>query len=221
MGAREKQVIKILQRLYPKPRPSLHFKNPFESLVATVLSAQCTDERVNKVTPALFKAAPTPQKLLALGEKKLISFVKSTGFYRAKSKNIIGACRMLVEKYRGRVPNTREELQRLPGVGRKTASVILAQAFGIPAFPVDRHVLRVANRLGLIRTENADKASEELEKNIPEKLWIPLHMQLVAHGRKICRPNPKCGVCKLLKLCPEGRKRIKTENVRRVMGQYL
>lgn len=209
MEARVKKAIKILQRLYPNPRPSLRFRNPFESLISTILSAQCTDERVNKVTPALFRAASTPQKLLALGEKKLSAYIKSTGFYRTKSKSLIGTCRMLVKKYRGRVPNSREELQCLPGVGRKTASVVMAQAFGIPVFPVDRHVLRVSNRLGLAHFNNADKTSEELERTVPQKYWIPLHMQLIAHGRKICRPNPKCGVCQLLKQCPEGHRRMK------------
>lgn len=204
-----KKIIAGLQKLYPNPKPSLHFQNPFELLVATILAAQCTDERVNLVTPALFRAAGTPQSILKLGEKKVMVYVKSTGFYRAKTKSLIGASRALVEKFNGKMPDSLEQLQTLPGVGRKTASVVLAQAFGIPAFPVDRHVFRVANRLSLAHAKTADDTTDQLEKTIPKNIWISFHMQLVAHGRKICRPNPKCDACMLLPICPEGRNRKK------------
>lgn len=204
-----KKIIAGLQKLYPNPKPSLHFKSPFELLVATILAAQCTDERVNLVTPALFSAAGTPQSMLKLGEKKVMAYVKSTGFYRAKTKSLIGASRALVEKFNGKVPDSLEQLQTLPGVGRKTASVVLAQAFGVPAFPVDRHVLRVANRLALAHAKTADDTTDQLEKTLPKNIWIPFHMQLVAHGRKICRPNPKCDACMLLPICPEGQNRKK------------
>lgn len=123
---------------------------------------------------------------------------------------------MIVEKFGGKVPTNLEELQKLPGVGRKTASVVLAQAFGIPAFPVDRHIFRVANRLALVRANDADKTAEQLEKNLPKKYWIPMHIQLVSHGRKICRPNPKCSACALLPYCPEGKKRIHSGNYQKI-----
>lgn len=210
MDARIQKIIRILNKLYPNPKPFLHFRTPFESLVATILSAQCTDERVNKVTPALFRVANTAERLLRLGERKLIHYIRSTGFYRAKAKSLLGASKMIVEQFGGRVPNSLEELQKLPGVGRKTASVVLAQAFRIPAFPVDRHVFRVANRLALAHAKDADRTAEQLEKNLPRRYWIPVHIQLVSHGRKICRPNPKCGICRLLQYCPEGKIRMKT-----------
>lgn len=210
MDQQIKKIIHVLNKLYPNPKPFLHFRTPFELLVATILSAQCTDVRVNMVTPALFRAAGTPEKILRLGEKKLISYIRSTGFYRAKTKSLLGASKMIIEKFCGKVPKTPEALQKLPGVGRKTASVVLAQAFGIPAFPVDRHIFRVANRLALARAKNPDKTAEQLEKNLPKKYWIPMHIQLVSHGRKICRPNPKCGICRLIQYCPEGKIRMKT-----------
>lgn len=213
MDTRIQKIIQALNKLYPNPKPFLRFRTPFELLVATILSAQCTDVRVNMVTPALFRAAATPEKILRLGEKKLIPYIRSTGFYRAKTKSLLGASKMIVEKFGGKVPENLEDLQKLRGVGRKTASVVLAQAFGIPAFPVDRHIFRVANRLALAHTNNADHTAEQLEKNLPKKYWIPVHIQLVSHGRKICRPNPKCGECALLLYCPEGKQRIKS-------GQY-
>lgn len=216
MENRLQKIINVLNKLYPDPKPSLQFKTPFESLVATILSAQCTDARVNIVTRRLFRVANTPEKILKLGEKRLEIFVRPTGFYRVKTKNLIAASKMIVERFGGRVPNNLEDLQTLPGVGRKTASVVLAQAFGIPAFPVDRHIFRVANRLELACVSVGDKHAKTpeetdlaLRKNIPEKFWIPLHLQLIYHGRLICRPKPKCKECGLLKWCPEGQK-IKT-----------
>ena len=220
---RVKKIIAALNKLYPDPKPALKFETPFESLVATILSAQCTDARVNIVTRQLFRVANTPEGILKLGEKRLEIFVRSTGFFRAKTKSLNGAAKMIIEKFGGRVPENLEDLQSLPGVGRKTASVVLAQAFGIPAFPVDRHVFRVANRLelafvegakggaknGIKRAKTPEKTDFALRKNIPEKFWIPLHLQLVYHGRLICRPKPKCHECALLKWCPEGQKRIK------------
>lgn len=216
MDSRIQKIIKILAKTYHKPKPSLNFKTPFELLVATVLSAQCTDERVNKVTPALFAAANTPEKLLRLGARKLENLVRPTGFYKAKTKSLLGAAAVLVKKFNGKVPANLEDLQKLPGVGRKTASVILAQAFKIPAFPVDRHVFRVANRLALAGApqKTPEKTDLALRKNIPEKYWIALHMQLVYHGRQICRPKPNCGACPLLKHCSYGKIHIFTEEER-------
>lgn len=202
-------IIGALNKLYPSPKPFLNFRTPFESLVATILSAQCTDERVNIVTKELFRVANTSEKILKLGEKKLMKYVKSTGFYRAKTRNILGSAKTIVEKYNGNVPVSLEELQKLPGIGRKTASVVLAQAFHIPTFPVDRHVFRVANRLGLAHAKNPDETDMQLRKAIPQKYWIPVHLQLVSHGRQICRPKPKCNLCPILLYCPEGQRRKK------------
>lgn len=209
MQKRIVQIVDILQKLYPDPKPFLNFRSPFESVVATILSAQCTDARVNLVTPALFKVAHTPHKMLALGQEKLISYIKSTGFFNAKSKSLLGMCEALIKNHQGKVPNSFEELQKLPGVGRKTASVVLSQAFGVPAFPVDRHVFRVANRLHLARAKTPEKTDLQLRKNIPQELWIPLHLQLIMHGRQICRPRPKCEVCPMLTYCPEGKQIMK------------
>lgn len=213
MNASEKErrikVIAGLRKLYPNPKAPLHFTTPFELLIATILSAQCTDERVNKVTPALFKVANTPEKIVKLGEKKLIEYIRSTGFYNSKAKSIMGAARAILEKFGGRMPDTLEKLQQLPGVGRKTASVVLIHAFGIPAFPVDRHVLRVANRLGLANAKTPDKTDLQLRENIPQKYWIQMHLALVFHGRSFCRPKPKCEKCPLLPNCPEGQRRMK------------
>lgn len=212
MNSRSKKIVDILDRIYPDPRPSLNFSTPFESLAATILSAQCTDARVNIVTKLLFRVANTPEKLLGLGEKKLSSMVRPTGFYKAKTKSLIGASKKIIDDFGGRVPNRLEDLQKLPGVGRKTASVVLAQAFKIPAFPVDRHIFRVANRLALAKAKTPDETDKQLRKNIPEKYWIRLHLQLIYHGREICRPNPKCPTCPLLPHCPDGKVRMKTGN---------
>lgn len=217
MDARIKKIIAALDKLYPNPKPSLNFKNPFELLVATILAAQCTDLRVNKVTPALFKIAPVPEKMIKLNAEALQRHIKSTGFYRAKTKNLLLMSRALVKKFHGRVPLTLEELQQLPGVGRKTASVVLSQAFHIPAFPVDRHVMRVANRLGIARAKTPDKTDIQVRHAIPERYWIKLHMQLVSHGRAVCRPNPKCAGCALLPYCPEGKKRIRSGDYFRML----
>lgn len=215
MNKRFKKIIAILEKSYPNQRSFLHFKTPFESLIATILSAQCSDARVNIVTKKLFPIANTPEKILKLGEKKLIFFIKSTGFYRAKAQNIIGAAKTLLKKYKGRVPASLEALQTLPGVGRKTASVVLCQAFGIPAFPVDRHVFRVANRLSIARAKTPEKTDQQLRKNIPQKYWIPLHLQLISHGRTLCRPKPLCGRCPLLPYCSEGKQRHRTGNYKK------
>lgn len=202
---RQAKIIDVLRKLFPHPKAPLHFTTPFELLIATILSAQCTDERVNKVTPALFKTANTPEKIVKLGEKKLIEYIRSTGFYNSKSKSILGAARVIIEKFNGRVPDTLEKLQELSGIGRKTASVVLIHAFGIPAFPVDRHVLRVANRLALAKAKTPDETDLQLRENIPKKYWIQMHLALVFHGRSFCRPKPKCTQCPLLKYCSTGK----------------
>lgn len=207
MEVRIKKIMSTIQRMYPHPAPSLVFTTPFECLVATILSAQCTDARVNIVTKELFPVANTPEKVLALGEKGLMRYVRSTGFYRAKARHILGTCKKLIEDFGSKVPASLERLQLLPGVGRKTASVVLSQAFHIPAFPVDRHVLRVANRLGLAHAKTPDNTDLQLRKIIPKKWWIPFHIQLIYLGRQLCKPKPMCAICPLLPQCPEGKKR--------------
>lgn len=209
--ANVKSILRILNKTYPKPKPFLQFRSPYESLIATILSAQCTDKQVNIVTKKLFLAANTPQKILALGKKKLISFIRSTGFYKSKSKYILSASKKIIKNFGGEVPRTLEDLQKLPGVGRKTASVVLCQAWDIPAFPVDRHVLRVSNRLGLAHADSAEKTDLHLRKNIPKKLWIPTHLQLIMHGRAICRPTPRCKICPLFDYCPYGQSLYRKE----------
>lgn len=209
MDKRIESIIEALNKLFPNPKPALNFTTPFESLVATILSAQCTDVRVNIVTKTLFKVANTPKEIVELGEKKLEEYIRSTGFFRAKAKNIVAAAKKLLADYGGKIPQSLEEMQRLPGVGRKTAGVVLAQAFKIPAFPVDRHIFRVAHRLALSTAKTPDKTDEKLRQNIPEKFWIRMHLQLVFLGRQICRPKPKCEICPLLKFCPEGQRTTK------------
>ncbi len=198
------KILRILAKQWPEPIPPLNFSNPFESLIATMLSAQCTDVCVNKVTPDLFTAAQNPLKMYALGRKKLISYIRSTGFFNAKSKNILATCKSLIDDFDGEVPNDFEELQKLTGVGRKTASVVMCQAFHVPAFPVDRHVMRVSHRLGLSKAKTADKTDIDLRKKIPKKNWIDAHLQLVFLGRSWCRPKPKCAECPLRSVCPTG-----------------
>lgn len=195
-------ILKKLRVLYPGAECALHHKNNFELLVATILSAQCTDKRVNMITPALFKAAPNPEKMLALGQGKLQEAIRSCGFYQAKAKNILGACRGLLENHGGKVPKDLKALIALPGVGRKTAGVVLANAFGVPALPVDTHVFRVAQRLGLAKAKTPDQLEAKLTQVIPQKDWIDAHHLLIHHGRNLCRArNPLCGPCPLKTSC--------------------
>jgi endonuclease-3 len=195
-------ILKKLRVLYPDAQCALDHKNPFELLVATILSAQCTDKRVNMITPALFKTAPTPEQMLKMGQARLQEAIRSCGFYQAKAKNILGACRGLLEKHGGKVPQDLEALTELPGVGRKTAGVILANAFGVPALPVDTHVFRVAQRLGLAQAKTPDQLEKKLMEAIPKKDWIDTHHLLIFHGRNLCRArNPLCEPCPLKISC--------------------
>lgn len=201
-AAQIKTVIEILNREFPNPKPPLNFKSPFELLVAVVLSAQCTDERVNRVTPNLFPKYNTPKKLLTLGFTKLRAIIHSCGYHNQKAKSLLACCQKLIREHDGKVPDTLETLMALPGIGRKSASVILAQAYGIPAFPVDTHVFRVANRLSLVQEKTPDKTALALEQRIPRSSWIPLHLQLIFHGRKTCKaPKPRCWECPLREVC--------------------
>jgi endonuclease-3 len=194
-----------LKKHYPDAHCALNFTTPFELLVATVLSAQCTDERVNKVTPDLFKKFGTPKAMSRASVEDLEELIKSTGFYKNKAKSLKALSETLVEKHGGDVPKTMEELYDLPGVGRKTANVVLGNAFGISSgVVVDTHVTRLSNRFGWVRETDAVKIEAKLNKMCPEKDWIMLSHYLIAHGRTICvARSPKCPSCFLNDACPK------------------
>ena len=205
------KVEKALREMYPHAGPELNFTNPYETLVATVLSAQCTDKRVNLVTPAVFRDFPDPGAMAACTPEKLYPYVKSCGL-AGKAKNIVNACRIICEKFGGEVPHTMEELTSLPGVGRKTASVVLMCAFGIPALPVDTHVFRVSNRLGIVNAKTAEETEKQLRALYPEELWRDLHHQLIFHGRRVCHARgPECGACALKTECDEYQKNMQKD----------
>ncbi len=197
-----KEVINILLKLYPTAKTELNYSNPFELLIATILSAQTTDVQVNKITEKLFKEYKTPEDFLKLSEEELAEKIRSSGFYRNKSKNILATCRILVEKYQGQVPTSREELMELPGVGRKTANVVISNAFGKPAIAVDTHVFRVSNRIGLANSDNVMNTEKELMNNIDKDMWSKAHHLLIFHGRRICKARrPLCEKCPLTDYC--------------------
>lgn len=204
---RVKAILSILEELYPDARCSLNFQTPLELLVATVLSAQCTDERVNQVTPDLFKKYPTAQAYAEAGLEELENDIRSTGFYRNKAKNIQAACRILAERFAGGIPADLEVLVQLPGIGRKTANVILGNAFGIQGIVVDTHVGRVAQRLGLSGNKDPDKIEQDLMAIIPHERWIKFSHQLIQHGRSLCQARkPKTDVCPLRPHCHHAEK---------------
>ncbi len=193
-----------LADLYPTADCSLRFANPFELLIATILSAQCTDKRVNLVTPGLFQKWPTPAKLAAARRDQIEQAVQTTGFFRAKAKNIQGCCQGLVERFGGEVPRTLDELVTLPGVGRKTANVVLGSGFGqAEGIVVDTHVGRLSRRLGLTRSTDAVRAERDLVRVVPRDHWIVLSHRLIEHGRGPCTARrPRCEGCGLADLCP-------------------
>ncbi|WP_392486119.1 endonuclease III [Haloimpatiens sp. FM7315] len=196
------KVLDILSRTYNGAKCALNFKSPYQLLISTILSAQCTDERVNKVTEELYKNYDTPKKMAILSEEELGEKIKSCGLYKNKSKNILKATKDIIDKFHGEVPSTMEELITLKGVGRKTANVVLSNAFGIPAIAVDTHVFRVSNRIGIAKGSNVDVVEKELMKNIPKEMWSDSHHYLIWHGRKICKArNPKCEECPINFLC--------------------
>jgi len=200
--ANAKKIVNILLKKYPSPNVALNFKNPLDLLVATILSAQCTDARVNMVTPGLFKKYKTAADFAQADLKELEKEIKSTGFYRNKAKSIKNCCKMLSEKYGSVVPSTLDELVKLPGVGRKTANVILGAAFGKQAIAVDTHVLRVSNRLGLAHSKNPDKVEAELNEQVEQGKWTKFNHALILHGRETCvARSPKCGSCVLYEEC--------------------
>lgn len=203
------EILKELEKLYPDAKPALHFRSPYELLVAVVLSAQCTDERVNKVTKVLFEHYDTPEKMLALSQEELEKYIFSCGFYRNKAKHILSASRDILEKFGGQVPETLEKLQTLAGVGRKTANVVYAVAFGGDAIAVDTHVFRVSNRLGLASGNTPQKVEEGLQKAIPKEQWSIAHHYLIWHGRRVCHSQkPDCAGCTLKEFCADYKNRV-------------
>jgi len=206
---RRRKILEVLAKTYPDAKCELNFSTPFELLVATILSAQSTDKRVNMVTERLFAKYNTPEAFAVLPYETLEEEIKEIGLYRNKAKNIIEMSRRLLEEHDGQVPRDREVLEKLPGVGRKTANVVISNAFDIPAIAVDTHVFRVAGRLGLVRDARTPLETEkQLMRNIPREQWSKAHHWLIHHGRRVCHArNPRCGECPLLCLCPEGEKR--------------
>lgn len=196
------KIIDIFNELYPDPKTELNFETPFQLLVATILSAQTTDRQVNRITERLFQDYPTPADAAQLTPEQLEEYIKSCGLYHNKAKNIVETSRMLVQNHNSLVPDNFEDLIRLPGVGRKTANVVLANAFGKEAIAVDTHVFRVANRLGLANADTPDKTENDLKKVIPSNLWNKAHHWLILHGRSTCRAvSPKCSECSLKEYC--------------------
>lgn len=197
-----KLIIEKLNISYPGAASGLVFDNPYQLFVATVLSAQTTDGQVNRITEKLFAVIPTVQHLAAMDPEDLKPYIKNCGLYHNKSKHLIAAAKIIVENYQGAIPDSIEELLKLPGVGRKTANVIVSNAYGIPALAVDTHVFRVSNRLGLANSRNLEIVEEQLKTLIPSFKWIDAHHQLIAHGRNLCTArNPKCRHCFLSDLC--------------------
>jgi endonuclease-3 len=203
-AARAPEILTRLRAAYPDARCALDYRNAFELLCATILSAQCTDARVNLVTPALFGAYPTPETLARARQEEVEEIIKSTGFFRNKAKSLIGMAQALVADHRGEVPRTMEELRLLPGVGRKTANVILGNAYGInDGITVDTHVARLSERLGLTRHDDPAKIEQDLMPLFPRDQWGLLSHLLIFHGRQICiARRPRCGECVLSDLCP-------------------
>lgn len=197
-----KEVLRVLEERYKGAKCALDHTSPYELLVATILSAQCTDVRVNQVTAELFEKYNTPEAMTSLSEEELGEKIKSCGFYKNKSKNILETSRRLLLEYKGQVPHTMEELISLPGVGRKTANVVLSNAFGVPAIAVDTHVFRVSNRLGLAKGKTPEEVEENLMKNLPKSKWSDTHHYLIYHGRQICKARkPQCEECPLAPYC--------------------
>ncbi|MCE5194650.1 MAG: endonuclease III [Nitrospiraceae bacterium] len=197
-----REITSLLLKKYPDPQIALKFSSPLELLVATILSAQCTDVRVNEVTKTLFKKYKTAEDYAKADLKIFEQEIKSTGFFRNKAKMIIGCCRMLLEKFKGAVPSEIEELTQLPGVGRKTANVVLGGAFGKQSIAVDTHVLRVSNRLGIADSNNPDRVEQELMASIPKNKWTKFNHALILHGRETCKARkPSCSICILYNEC--------------------
>jgi endonuclease-3 len=200
--AERREFFRRLQEINPHPRSDLEYASPFELLVAVILSAQATDKSVNIATRRLFSVARTPEAILALGEERLIPYIRTIGLFRTKARNVIAMCRMLIEQYSGQVPHSREALQTLPGVGRKTASVVLNVAFGQPTMAVDTHVFRISNRMGLAPGKDVAAVEEKLLRVVPREFGMHAHHWLILHGRYTCvARTPKCGKCAVYDIC--------------------
>jgi endonuclease-3 len=196
-----RRIIETLAEQHPNADTELHYRTPFELLVATILSAQSTDQRVNMVTPALFRKYPDARALAAGDQQELEQAILSTGFFRQKAKALIGMATALVELHGGEVPASMEQLTELPGVGRKTANVVLGHALGVPGLPVDRHVLRVSNRIGIADGDDPEVVETQLCAALPDRLWTLASDVLILHGRRICRPKPLCDQCSVRSDC--------------------
>lgn len=196
------EFFKRLSDIDPEPQGELYHTNPFTLLVAVVLSAQATDKGVNKATPALFKAADTPEKMVKLGEDKIRDYIKTIGLFNNKAKNVYKLSQILIDEHNSEVPPCRDALVKLPGVGRKTANVVLNMAFGMPTIAVDTHIFRVGNRTGMAPGKNVDEVEKKLEKRVPEDFKLHAHHWLILHGRYICKARkPDCSKCPVIDLC--------------------
>ncbi len=202
------RVMDILEATYPFAKAELDFTNPLELLVATILSAQCTDVRVNKTTPTLFQKYKTAKEYAEANLDELMEMIRPCGFYCTKANHLIGAGRVMVESFHGEVPRTMEEIMTLPGVGRKTANVVLSNAYGVPGIAVDTHVFRVSNRIGLCDTDTPEKTEAALQKILPKDRWSKSHHLLIFHGRRCCAARkPKCTICPVSEYCLTWRKK--------------
>lgn len=200
---RARRIGRRLAQMYPDAQCELDYRNPYELLVATILSAQCTDVRVNMVTPALFKAYPDPVAMAAADRTELEELIRSTGFFRAKANSLLGMASRVVDEYGGEIPDTLEELVTLPGAGRKTANVVLGNAFGVPGITVDTHIGRLSRRFGWTTETDPVKAEHEIGALFPPKDWVMLCHRMIFHGRRVCMARkPACGACGLADLCP-------------------
>lgn len=199
---RKMQILEALAQLYPDAKPELDFNGAYQTLIAVILSAQCTDVKVNKVTPALFERYPDASAMAQAEPEEIEPYIRSCGIYRNKAKNIVATSRAIVESYGGEVPGDFKALQTLPGVGRKTANVVMACAFGADAIAVDTHVFRVSNRLGLVKADNVLDTELQLQAVIPKDKWSTAHHWLIFHGRRVCDARkPACDTCTLHALC--------------------
>ena len=223
MTAQERvaQLVKAWPKVYPGAHCELDFHNPLQLLVATILSAQCTDKRVNMVTPALFKKYRTAKDYVSAPKSELENAIKSTGFFRSKTKSIQGATSTIVERFGGKVPDSMDELRQLPGVGRKTANVVLGNAFGKnEGIVVDTHVIRLSQRLGLTKHKDAEKIERDLMKLVPRKHWTDWSHWLIWHGRRRCYARkPDCGQCEVFHLCPSGKTFLRTGQAKRANSE--
>ncbi len=199
-----KELVERIKKLYPEPTVELNFSNPFELLVALILSARCTDKRTNIITKELFKRYPTPKDLAEAPVEEIDKIISSCSMHNTKSKNLKALSEILVRDFNGEVPKSLEELTKLPGVGRKTANILLSMAYGIPAIGVDTHVKRLAYRLGISKSENPEGIEEDIKKAVPKEDWIVFYTGLILHGRRVCKARkPNCDGCPLNDICPK------------------